>query len=228
MLEKLRYFTLFEWILWSGSVLLTVGAFLLFDRGSWLSLAASLIGVTSLIFAAKGNPAGPGLMIVFSVLYGIISLSFRYYGEMVTYLGMTLPMSVFSLAAWLRHPYAGERTQVEVSRLTPRTLALTALLTAAVTAVFWVILARLGTANLVPSMVSVATSFAAAALTFLRSPYFALAYAANDGVLIVLWTLAVREDVGYLSVLLCFVVFLVNDLYGFVNWKRMARRQAKG
>ena len=40
MLEKLRYFTLFEWILWSGSVLLTVGAFLLFDRGSWLSLAA--------------------------------------------------------------------------------------------------------------------------------------------------------------------------------------------
>ena len=223
MLEKLRYFTLFEWMLWSGSVLLTVGAFLLFDRGSWLSLAASLIGVTSLIFAAKGNPAGPGLMIVFSVLYGVISLSFRYYGEMVTYLGMTLPMSVFSLAAWLRHPYAGERTQVEVSRLTPRALALTAVLTAAVTAVFWVILARLGTANLVPSTVSVVT-----ALTFLRSTYFALAYAANDGVLIVLWTLAVREDMGYLSVLLCFVVFLVNDLYGFVNWKRMARQQAKG
>ena len=62
-------------------------------------------------------------------------------------------------------------------------------------------------------------------LTFRRSPYFALAYAANDVVLIVMWTMAAKEDISYLSVIICFVMFLVNDLYGFVSWKRMEKRQ---
>ncbi|MBR5617807.1 MAG: nicotinamide mononucleotide transporter [Oscillospiraceae bacterium] len=62
-------------------------------------------------------------------------------------------------------------------------------------------------------------------MTFRRSPHFALAYAANDMVLILLWTLAAAEDISYLSVIICFVMFLVNDLYGFVNWKQMETRQ---
>ena len=98
-------------------------------------------------------------------------------------------------------------------------------LTAAVTFGFYFVLVRFGTANIVPSTLSVATSFAAVYLTFRRSPYFALAYAANDVVLIVLWTLAAVENISYLSVIICFVMFLVNDLYGFVSWKRMERRQ---
>ena len=71
-----------------------------------------------------------------------------------------------------------------------------------------------------------ATSFLAVYLTFRRSPYYALAYAANDVVLIVLWTLAAIEDLSYLSVIICFVMFLANDLYGFLNWRKMQKKQA--
>ena len=70
------------------------------------------------------------------------------------------------------------------------------------------------------------TSFVAAYLTFRRSPLYALAYAANDIVLIVLWVLASLEDISYISVTVCFVTFLVNDIYGFVSWNRMRKRQA--
>ena len=93
------------------------------------------------------------------------------------------------------------------------------------TVAFYFILKHLGTANLLPSTVSIATSFLAALLTFKRSPFFALAYAANDVVLIVLWILAAMQDISYLSVIVCFAVFLVNDTYGFLNWLRMQRRQ---
>ncbi len=62
-------------------------------------------------------------------------------------------------------------------------------------------------------------------LTFRRSAYFALAYAANDVVLIVLWTMATLTDVSYLSVVICFAVFLINDIYGFISWSRMRKRQ---
>ena len=222
---KHAYFTKGELALWLGSLALIVVAFCIWDRANYLTLAASLVGVTSLIFCAKGNPAGQVLIIVFAALYGIISWESAYYGEMITYVGMTAPMAVWALIVWLRHPYAGRRAEVKVNRLRAREYLLMALLAAAVTAAFYFILRALNTANLIPSTISVTTSFVAVYLTARRSPFYALGYAANDVVLIVLWSLAAVQDLSYLSVVICFVVFFVNDLYGFFNWMRMQRRQ---
>ena len=220
-----RSFSKGELLLWGASVLLIVLSFCVFDRENWLTLLASLVGATSLIFCAKGNPAGQALMLLFSALYGVISWTFSYYGEMITYLGMTAPMALAALISWLRHPFKGNRAEVSVNRLRAGEAVFALLLTAAVTAAFYFILKALDTANLIPSTVSVATSFLAVYLTFRRSPYYALAYAANDVVLVVLWTLAAIEDITYLSVIICFVMFLANDLYGFINWRRMEKRQ---
>lgn len=225
MRKLIRYFSLGEWLLWSGSCLAILIFFFLFDGSDFLTLIASLIGVTSLIFCAKGNPAGQVLMILFSLLYGYISLTFAYYGEMITYLGMTAPMALFSLISWLRHPFKGQKSQVQVAAMRGRDWALALLLTLGVTVIFYFLLRALGTANLIPSTISVTTSFLAAYLTWRRSPYFALIYAANDVVLLVLWTLASFSDISYVSVVVCFAAFLVNDLYGFASWKRMQRRQ---
>lgn len=221
------YFSKGETVLWTVSVAVITVSFCIFDGTNYLTLCASLVGATSLIFNAKGNPIGQALMIVFSLLYGIISYTFAYYGEMITYLGMTAPMAVFALVSWLRNPYRGNRAEVAVNRLSKKETALMFLLTAAVTVAFYFVLRALHTNNLFPSTVSVATSFLAVYLTFRRSAYYAAGYAANDAVLIVLWTMATIEDVSYLSVTICFVMFLANDIYGFINWKRMQRRQAK-
>ena len=96
-----HYFTRGELALWGTSTALILAFFLAYDRTQFGILAASLIGVTSLIFNAKGNPFGQLLMVCFSALYGIISFSCGYYGEMATYLGMTAPMAVFALVSWL-------------------------------------------------------------------------------------------------------------------------------
>ena len=225
MKKFLKYFTLGEWLLWGASVVLIVASFLIFGGSGYLTLCASLIGATSLIFNAKGNPAGQALMIVFSVLYGIISYGFAYYGEMITYLGMTAPMAVFALISWLKNPYNGRRSQVRVNNISLKEWLFMFAVAAAVTAAFWFILKAFGTANMIPSTISVTTSFVAVWLTFRRSPCFALAYAANDVVLIVLWVLAAVDDLSYVSVIICFIMFLVNDAYGFVSWRRMQRIQ---
>ena len=225
MKKLTTYFSKGELALWGSSAALILVSFFLFDRGNLLTLAASLIGTTSLIFNAKGNPIGQALMILFSLLYGVISYTFSYFGEMITYLGMTGPMALFAFVSWLRNPYNGNHAEVAVNRLENKELVLMYVLTAVVTVGFYFILDYFNTANMIPSTLSVTTSFIAVYLTFRRSPYFALAYAANDVVLIVLWTLAAVEDISYLSVIICFVMFLVNDLYGFVSWKRMEKRQ---
>lgn len=221
----LNYFTKAEILLWCISVMLIIVSFIIFDRESILTLIASLIGATYLIFNAKGNPFGQFLAIVFSVLYGIISFTFSYYGEMVTYLGMTAPMAVFALFSWIRNPYNGNKAEVRVNRLKKKEIVFMISLTAVITCIFYFILSALHTANLIPSTISVTTSFLAVYLTFRRSAFYAVAYAANDIVLIILWVMATLSNINYLSVAICFVVFLVNDIYGFINWSRMQKRQ---
>lgn len=214
-----------EFIIWISSVTLIMSFFLIFDRGNYWALVASLIGTTALIYNSRGEPLGPALLIIFSLIYGAISFGCRYYGEMITYVGMSLPMAVFALVSWLRNPFEKGKTQVRVNRIGKTEVLLMLLLSVVVTVAFYFILKYFGTANLLPSTLSVITSFIAAYLTSRRSPYFALAYAANDVILIVLWTLATIKDISYLSVLVCFGVFLFNDTYGFVRWRMMQRRQ---
>ncbi len=222
-----KYFSVGEILLWSCSVLLIIVSFCVFDRRNYLTLASSLIGVTSLIFTAKGNPIGQILMIVFSLLYGYISFVFTYYGEMLTYLCMTMPMAIFALISWLKNPYKKNKAEVKVNRLKKGEPVIMWIATAIITLIFYFILSAFHTKNIIPSTISVTTSFLAVYLTFRRNPFYAIGYAANDIVLIVLWILATIENTSYLSVVVCFVTFFANDIYGFISWQKMAKKQAE-
>ena len=216
--------TRFELALWLTSIAVVSITGIAFQSGDWLNLTASLIGVTALIFVAKGHALGQVLTIVFAVFYGIISWSIRYYGEAFTYLGMTAPMALLALITWLRNPYQ-DSAEVAVRRMRRIDVAVMLLLTALVTAAFWFILRALGNAALLVSTLSVTTSFLASYLTAMRSPYYALCYAMNDLVLIVLWVISALVDPAGWAMVACFAMFFLNDMYGFVNWRRMEKRQ---
>ena len=164
-------------------------------------------------------------MIAFSIIYCIISYSFSYYGEMITYIGMTLPMAVYALICWVRNPYNGKKTEVKINSLKTKEIMVMLLLTLILTILFYFILKYFETPNLIPSTLSISTSFIAAYLTARRSPYFAVAYALNDIVLIVLWILASIENLNFVCVVVCFIVFLANDIYGFISWQKRKIQQ---
>lgn len=138
------YFSCAEKALWGISGMAILASFFVFDRGNPLTLCAALVGVTSLLLNAKGNLFGQLLMVVFSLLYGMISYTFSYYGEMITYLGMTMPMAVAALVSWKKHPYGKGSTsgpvQVRVNHIGRLETVLLCPLTAAVTAAFYFIL----------------------------------------------------------------------------------------
>lgn len=214
-----------EWWLWSISMLIVTVSNLVGGSFDVLTLAATWVGITSLIFAAKGNVWAQFLMVAFSILYGIISFRFRYWGEMITYLGMTLPMAVWSAVTWLRNPSAGSKSEVAIRKLEKKHFLFLLVLSIVVTGAFYFILRWLETPNIVFSTLSVTTSFLAASLTMLRSSYYALGYAANDLVLIVLWGLEAAKDPVYIPVIINFMIFFMNDMYGFISWKKRERTQ---
>ncbi len=215
----------FERILWAVSVAVVTVSMLASGNPDALVFLATLTGVTALIFIARGDVLGQILIIIFSTLYAAVSFRFAYYGEMISYVFMSGGVALLSTVTWLRHPFSEK--QVRISRPSRRALGVLGALTVVVTVTFYFLLKLLGTSNLPFSTVSVATSFVASSLTLLRSPYYALAYALNDVVLIVLWVCAAISDPSSIPMIPCFAMFLINDLYGFFNWLRMEKQQKK-
>ena len=223
--QSIRNLTKFEKGLWFISIIVVTLSFFLSADFRPITLAASLVGVSALIFVAKGDAFGQLLTILFAILYAIVSYKLAYYGEMLTYLCMTAPMALFAIISWLKHPYEEGKNEVEVSHLTKEQIIRLILYSIIVTFVLYYLLKYFHTANLVVSTISITTSFVASYLTYCRSSYYALGYAANDLILILLWLLAAISDLSYLPMVMCFAMFFINDLYGFYNWRRMKQRQ---
>ena len=226
MKNPFRDLTLFEWILYTCSLVVVTLSYCLSSEKDIFNFIASLIGVTALIFIAKGYVIGQVLTIIFSILYGIVSFQNQYYGEVITYMCMTAPMAVAALVSWIKHPY-GETREVEVHKLNGKEWVGMILGAFVTSFALYFVLGFFGTANLLISTISVTTSFMAVYLTFFRSPYYALGYSLNDIVLIALWILASIKDPSCLPIVFCFVMFFANDIYGFINWRRMEKRQNK-
>lgn len=216
--------TRFELCLWLVSSVVVVISFVFSPDKNLLTLIASLFGVTALIFIAKGYVIGQVLIIIFALLYGAVSFAEEYYGEVITYVCMSAPMAVMSLISWATHRYKDTK-EVTVNKLSKWQVVIMLALTTVVTVGFYFILDLLGTANLIVSTLSVATSFAAVYMTFMRSPYYAVGYSINDIILITLWVMAAVENSAYIPMILCFVMFLINDLYGFISWYKRGKKQ---
>ncbi|MBR7160587.1 MAG: nicotinamide mononucleotide transporter [Clostridia bacterium] len=216
----------FQLTLWISSLVIITISFLLVPDKDYLTLIASLIGATALILVGNGDPFGQVLCIFFSLIYAVISYTYRYYGEMITYLVMSAPAALVCAIEWFKHPHREGENQVRVATLSVKKWLLLLSSVVVVTILFYFVLEHFGTNNLLVSTISVATSWFAAMLTLFRSPYYGIAYAVNDIVLIVLWIMASIVDISYLPMILCFIVFLLNDLYGFYNWTRIERCQS--
>lgn len=218
-------FSKWDWLVLSVSLTAVSICLLIAPNVAWSTAAGVIVGAFALVLMARGDVWGQALTVVFSILYGITSWQFRYYGEMITYLGMTLPMAAMAVVSWLRHPFQGNKAEVEIHRLTCGQRWRMVVGSVAVTVVLGIVLWVLDTPNLFFSIVSITTSFLAAYLTYYRNPWYAFVYAANDVVLVILWVLASVKDSSFTPMIACFSVFLLNDLYAFIHWRRRERKQ---
>ena len=78
------------------------------------------------------------------------------------------------------------------------------------------------------STLSLTDSFIASYLLFRRSSNYALVYIINDTILIILWlTTITNNNFTYLPIIITFIIFLINDIYGLIMWKKREKKQNK-
>lgn len=223
MKKILKFFTPLEYILIIISVATPIIFYVVFKGDSYLNLACSLLGVISLFFISKANLIGTFISLAFGIFYGIVSLGFKYYGEAIITLALYIPFSIFSIVTWFKNRKE-KSTEVKISHATKIDFIKAPIIAIAISTGFYFILKALDTTNLIVSTLSILTSCVAGYFQIKRTKYYALFYTFNDIILIILWTYATIENISYICVLSCFVCFLINDIYGFINWTRLEKK----
>jgi len=211
----------------SVSVVAIICCFIFSSDKDYLSLASSILGVVTVVFTSKGLLLAPILSVVYSIVYTIISVGQRYYGEAIIYMLIMIPMQVITIVGWFRNKKT-DSDVVEVGKVSKKEYLILSGVTVVMTFAFYFLLKVLNTAQLVVSTISLITSALATYLVFRRSSNYALFYILNDIILIVLWTIAlVAQGTSLLPVVVSFYVFFINDVYGFIRWKRQEKLQVK-
>ena len=115
MLKSLKDWTKLEKILLFGSVILVSLVGIIF-KSDLLTTLCSIVGIIPALLLAKGKNLGQifGLLIV--ALYSIVSFRNGYYGEVIIYLCIMLPMYIVGIISWIRHQNKDTNT-VEVNKI---------------------------------------------------------------------------------------------------------------
>lgn len=228
MKKIFKDWNVFEIIVLFASLLVITICFFVGQERDFFSLVISLIGVVSVLTISKGLYFAPIIFLVFDILYGIISIKQMYYGEAFISFVLMLPIYAFSIITWIRNRKGESSREVKINKIKTKEYLCLAIISLGVTVICYFLLKLLGTSQLIISTISIFTSVVASYLMLRRCSYYALGYMANDIVLIIMWTLVViNSGIGYLPMVINFLVFLVNDTYGLIRWKLAERKQGE-
>ena len=135
----------------SPITVLTVGIIFGTD---WLTVVTSIVGIFCALFLAKGLAFGQFLGVAIAILYSIVSFKNGFYGEVLIYTFISLPMYMWGVIAWLRHK--NQKTQtVEINTIKLKEWIIVGICAVVIFIGFYFILNAFNTKELLVSTLSV-------------------------------------------------------------------------
>jgi nicotinamide mononucleotide transporter PnuC len=179
----------------------------------------------SVIFLAKGWVVAPIVGIVYSVLYAILAAYSRFYGEVIV-LVVLIPINVATIISWLKNKDKSKESQVIVNKISKKEYLYLLLATGVLSVAMYYLLLILNTSEVMVSTIALLATLIATYLSYRRSAYYAVAYLIADGIRVGLWCISLFQGESmHLPTMLCFVMFIVSDIYGLIHWDREKNRQ---
>lgn len=218
--------TKLERILLFGSVILVSLVGVIF-KSDLLTTICSIVGIVTALLLAKGKNLGQifGLLIV--ALYSIVSFKNGFYGEVIIYLFIMLPMYIIGIVSWIRHQ-SKETNTVEVNEIKKKEWIIVSFVSVVVFIGIYFLLKLFNTKELFISSLSVIDSLFAIYLGVRRSKYSFHFYVLNDLILILLWGIPVISgELLLIPMVFNPIINLINDLYGIYNWRKLENIQKR-
>ncbi|MDF2678838.1 MAG: putative transporter [Brevibacillus sp.] len=191
-----------------------------------IGLIASLTGMLSVVLVAKGKTSNyyPGIINV--VLYAFVAYGQKYYGEVMLNLLYFLPMQFIGLFMWRKNGLSEtKRNDVKVAVMTNRARIYWSVLCLAVTLAYaWVLKAMGGALPFIDSLTAV---LSIVAMIFMVKRFVEqwVVWIIIDLLTIYMWVVAFMGDGNDVSILVMWTAYLVNAIYGWLNWRTQYRVQ---
>jgi len=223
-MKLFKEWTKFEKILSLGSIFVIILVGIIF-KSDLLTTSCSVVGVITAFLHAKGKNLGQVFGLIITFLYSIVSYKNRYYGEVLIYVVMMLPMYVLGIITWAKHKNT-KTNSVEVNTIKKKEWITILFLSIFIYIGIYYLLKQFNTNELLISTTSVLISLLAMYFQVRRSKHSFSFYLINDIILMMLWGIPVIK--GNLLLFPMFINPIINfisDIYGLYNWKRMEKIQ---
>ena len=216
--------TKLEKILLFGSIILVSLVGITF-KSDLLTTICSIVGIITALLLAKGKNLGQIFGLLIAALYSIVSFKNGYYGEVIIYLCIMLPMYIVGIISWIRHQNKDTNT-VEVNKIKMKEWIIVFFVSIVCFIGIYFLLKAFNTNQLFISSLSVIDSLFAIYLGVRRSKYSFYFYVVNDFILILLWGIpVVTGTIILLPMVFNPLINLINDIYGIYNWKKLEKMQ---
>lgn len=219
----LRGWNLFEKLFLIIGTLVAVVVTIVF-KATWVDLGFTLLYFWTAILLAKGKFACYIIGIISTFFYAYDSFINVYYGEVIISMCCTLPLMIVGLVNWIKHQ--DKDNTVIIKDVSKKELIVLLTSQAILFMGYYYMLKAFNTNNLLISTISIVVSVIASYLTARRSEHGFIGFIINDVVLIGLWGLPIIQgNLSIMTVELCPVLLLINDIYGVYNWRRIKSEQ---
>ena len=181
MMKLFKDWTDFEKVLLFGSIII-VSLVGIFFKSDLLTTSCSNVGIITALLLAKGKNLGQVFGLLITILYSIVSYKNKYYGEVLIYALLMLPMYVIGIITWINHK--NEKTNsVEINSIKKKEWIIVSFVFALVFVGIYYLLKAFNTNELIVSTISVLASLFAVYLQIRRSKYSFSFYIVNDIIL---------------------------------------------
>ncbi len=222
--EYFKSWNKFEIVLVLISIISIIIFGIIFKSGI-TTIACSSISIITAMLQAKGKIESQFFSIIVCLLYSYISYKSKYYGEVIFYIFIMLPMSIGGIISWMKHK--SEKTNsVEVNEINKKEWISLIIICIISFIVLYNLLEYFNTSELLVSTFSMIVSLLAVYLLVRRSKYCFIFYLLNDIILIMLWGLPViAGNFLLIPMVIDPIALLISDTYGSFNWNKIEKEQ---
>ena len=207
-----------------GSIILVSIVAIIF-KSDLLTTICSIEGIITALLLAKGKSLGQVFGIGIAILYSIVSFNNKYYGEVIIYVFIMLPMFIMGTISWIRNQNK-DTNSVNINKINNKEWYLISFISIIAFIGIYFLLKSFNTSELFVSSLSVVSSLFALYLQIRRSRYSFYFYIANDFILMTLWGIPIIfGNMLVLPMIFNPIINLINDSYGVYNWKRLEKIQ---
>ncbi len=216
--------TAFEtiWLIASTMIMVSIS---IITKDGIISLISGITGIISVVLCAKGKIENYFFGLIAAITYGYICYTFQIYGEVMYNIAM-VPMIIIGFISWKKN-MTNDNKEVKARNLTTNGWIILITVTIFSIIIYNLILKYLGGSFTIIDASSTVLSTIATVLMLARYSEQWLMWILVNIVSVILWILsAMKGGDGSITLLIMWSAYLLNSIYGYINWRKMAANKA--